>query len=254
MSLHVETAGQGNPLVMLHGWGMHGGVWGDVADRLAQEYEVHAVDLPGHGGSTPLDVFALDAVTEALADAYDKPITLLGWSLGGIIAQYWAMRAPETIERLVLVASTPCFANRDDWQKGMARETLERFATDLESDFSATLRRFITLQVRGSENERELLAILREQLFDRREPDPGALHGGLAILRDADLREGLPHIGQPALVIAGERDRLTLPEASEYMVRAMPNARMVKIRGAAHAPFLSHPEVFSEHLMRFLHE
>ena len=51
MSLHVEVTGQGKPLVMLHGWGMHGGIWGDTVRRLAQDFEVHNVDLPGHGAS-----------------------------------------------------------------------------------------------------------------------------------------------------------------------------------------------------------
>ena len=51
MSLHVEVSGHGAPLVMLHGWGMHGGAWGDVVARLAQSFTVHNVDLPGHGFS-----------------------------------------------------------------------------------------------------------------------------------------------------------------------------------------------------------
>jgi len=49
MNLHVEVTGQGEPLVMLHGWGMHGGIWSDTVAQLAHEYEVHNVDLPGHG-------------------------------------------------------------------------------------------------------------------------------------------------------------------------------------------------------------
>ncbi len=47
--LHVEVTGSGAPLVLLHGWGMHGGVWTDVAAQLAQDFRVHSVDLPGHG-------------------------------------------------------------------------------------------------------------------------------------------------------------------------------------------------------------
>jgi len=49
--LHVETFGSGPDLVLLHGWGMHGGVWGDFALRLAERYRVHVIDLPGHGFS-----------------------------------------------------------------------------------------------------------------------------------------------------------------------------------------------------------
>jgi len=254
MSLHVEVTGHGEPLVMLHGWGMHGGIWGDTATRLAQDFEVHRVDLPGHGASGPLEAFTLDAVVEQLAAHCDQPVTLLGWSLGGIIAQHWAARAPQQISRLVLVASTPCFAERADWQFGMPRATLEQFAAELEKNHAATLRRFLALQVRGSEGERELLGILREQLFSRGEPHLHALRGGLDILRDADLRDVSRDIGQATLVIAGARDKLTPPQASSYLAQTMPNTRMVEIEGAAHAPFLSHPEIFLERVKSFLHE
>ncbi len=49
--LHVEVTGQGEPLVMLHGWGMHGGLWSGAAEQLSQHFTVMAVDLPGHGYS-----------------------------------------------------------------------------------------------------------------------------------------------------------------------------------------------------------
>ena len=279
MSLHVETLGSGAPLVLLHGWGMHGGVWTDVARQLAEEFCVHVVDLPGHGKSvlplpqagegwgegrcaqplTPCPSPAngrgeLDAVVAELSAAFPSPITLCGWSLGGQIALHWAAGEPQKVKRLILVASTPCFAERDDWAYGMPRNILQQFAADLERDHAATLRRFLGLQIRGSEGERELLAKLRARLASGGEPSLAALRGGLDILRDADLRGVLAQIGLPTLVIAGERDKLTPPQASQYLAQAMPKARLVEIGGAAHAPFLSHPEVFLEQVKNFLHE
>lgn len=254
MPLHVETRGAGQPVVLLHGWGMHGGVWQDVAGPLAQALEVHTVDLPGHGygAGGALTEFTLDGVVDVLAARFPMPVAVVGWSLGGMIAQRWAVRAPENVAQLVLVASTPCFANRADWHNGMPSETLARFAEELERDFAATLRRFAALQVRGAEGERETLAALRDRLFARGEPDAAALRGGLEILRDADLRGTLGMTAQPTLVIAGERDRLTPPEASRYMAQTMPRARLVEIQGAAHAPFLSHREAFADALREFM--
>lgn len=252
MSLHVEVTGQGKPLVMLHGWGMHGGIWHETADRLAGDVEVHVVDLPGHGMSKQAQAFTLDAVVDGLIARFPQPVDVLGWSLGGIIAQRWAALVPQQVRRLVLAASTPCFAARDDWDYGMPQQTLAQFATELENNHAATLRRFLALQLRGSENERELLALLRERLFSRGEPEMTALRGGLDILRDADLRAGLAQIHQPVLAIAGERDKLTPPQASQYMAQAMPDARAVVIEGAAHAPFLSHPDIFVAQVKSFL--
>lgn len=239
---------------MLHGWGMHGGIWGDTAAQLAQYFQVHCVDLPGHGASAPIAAFTLDSVVGLLAAQFDQPVIVCGWSLGGQIALHWAMCEPGKIKRLVLATSTPCFADRDDWPFGMPQETLQQFAADLEKNHTATLRRFLGLQVRGSEGERELLASLRESLFSRGEPDLVALRGGLEILRDSDLRSVLPQIRQPTLVIAGKRDKLGPPEASDYLAQTLPNARVVKIEGAAHAPFMSHREEFLRYVMGFLNE
>jgi pimeloyl-[acyl-carrier protein] methyl ester esterase len=252
MSLHVEVTGKGESIILLHGWGMHGGIWSDTAAQLAQHFQVHNVDLPGHGVSASLGAFTMDSVVDQLAMQFDRPVTVCGWSLGGQIALHWAMREPDKIDRLVLVSSTPCFAERNDWQFGMPQHILQQFADDLEKNHAATLRRFLALQVRGSEGERELLAAMRASLFSRGEPDMDALRGGLDILREADLRDVLPDIRQPALVIAGERDKLSPPEASHYLARSLPNASMGEIRGAAHAPFLSHPDEFVKHVMDFM--
>ena len=272
MNLHVkrhEHAGTGNsrvPLLLIHGWGMHGDMWGDVPEKLAQHFSVMAVDLPGHGYSVdrgkrqetrdkaedPDFPFGLEAIVDQLSAQFDEPLAVCGWSLGGQIAMRWAMRDPQQVERLVLVSSTPCFAERHDWQFGMPGDTLRQFAADLEQDHTATLRRFLGLQVRGSEGERELLATLRASLSSHGEPDSDALRGGLAILRDLDLRDALPEMKQPVLVIAGERDRLSPPQASQYMARMLPDARLVVIAGAAHAPFLSHQEKFVAELINFM--
>lgn len=254
MRLHDEVTGQGKPLVMLHGWGMHGGIWGDVVTQLSHEFEIHNVDLPGHGASAAQGDFTLDEIVALLDAQFDESVIVLGWSLGGIIAQHWAASAPLKVERLILLASTPCFTQHEDWLFGMAAETLQQFAAELEKNHAATLRRFLALQVRGSEQERELLMALREQLFSRGEPNISALRGGLDILRDADLREQLPAITQPTLAIAGQRDKLTPPEASYYLAQVMPNARVEEIAGAAHAPFLSHTETVVQHIKKFLHE
>lgn len=270
MSLHVEVSGSGAPLVLLHGWGMHGGVWGEVAQRLAQNFCVYNVDLPGYGYSGkgeggrvkgdepgfpfPLypSPFSLDAIVAELSAAFPEPLTVCGWSLGGQIALHWAAREPATVQRLILVSSTPCFVARENWACAMEGAVFEKFAAELEQNHAATLRRFIALQLRGSENERELLAMLREQLFSRGEPDKDALRAGLDILRADDIRGELKNIRQPTLVIAGKRDKLTPLQASDYMAQTIPSARLLEVPGAAHVPFLSHPEIFVAAINDFL--
>ncbi len=256
-ALHVETLGSGPPLLLIHGWGMHGGMWGQVAEKLSASFTVHSIDLPGHGYSNLATRFGankLDEIVLQLSSQFSEPLTLCGWSLGGQIALRWAQLQPKQIQKLILVATTPCFVQKENWACAMAAATLQEFASSLQQNHTQTLRRFLALQVRGSEQERELLVDLRTQLFNRGEPDIAALQGGLEILRDTDLRTSLPQVLPPTLLLAGERDTLTPLAAMQYMKDKMHNSQLVSIKGAAHSPFLSHPQIFTQHILSFLHE
>jgi len=253
--LHVETRGEGPPLVMLHGWAMHSGAWGALVADLAHGHRVHAVDLPGHGFSAPATSFTLAGVVRSLDAAFAaerSPLTLVGWSLGGQIALAWALAHPERIARLVLVAATPRFAIGDGWEHAMSAETLMRFGDELNVAWKATVLRFLTLQLRGSEHGHATLAALRGALFARGEPSRRTLTEALAALSTTDLRADVSRIAQPALVVAGDRDALTPPAASEWLAAAMGNGRFARIDGAAHVPFLSHPDEFGEAIRGFI--
>lgn len=259
MGVHFEEFGSGQPLLLIHGWGMHGGIWGVAAERLAQDFRVIAVDLPGHGysreqGTGSRETPHLDVLVDELSARFSEPLNLCGWSLGGQIALRWAQRHPSQVRRLALVASTPCFVQRPGWECAMAEQTLAGFSDSLQQGYAQTLRRFLALQVRGGENERALLVALREALFQRGEPSPEALRAGLDILRDCDLREALPQLALPVLAIAGERDTLTPAAALRYLVERVADARLEVIAGAAHVPFLSHADAFIGCLKGFLDE
>ncbi len=257
MSLHVETSGNGAPLLLLHGWGMHGGMWGDAVQKLAQHFTVHCLDLPGHGASGNITPYNLDVLVSSLSEHArqhfsGQMLTVCGWSLGGQIALRWAEHMPQQVQRLILVASTPCFVQRADWLCAMSGATFQAFEQDLQTNSVRTLKRFISLQVRGSEQERECLAHLRGSLLNCAQPHYSALRDGLAILRETDLRTSLPHIRQPVLVLAGECDELTPAPASEYLAQHLPNVKMVVIKGAAHVSFLSHTDIFLMRLISFM--
>ncbi len=251
--VHVETTGRGEPLVLLHGWAMHAGVFGASIAHLAARFRVHAVDLPGHGHSAAFEPYTLDGVVTAVDRAcagVARPLTVLGWSFGGLVALRWARLAPERVARLVLVCTTPKFVSHDDWPHAMSREVLERFGDELHFAWKLTVQRFLALQVHGSEHGRAALAALRGQIFARGEPSPRALRGALGVLATTDLRTEVAAIAQPALVISGSRDTLATPAAGEWLAGALPDARFALLHGAAHAPFLSHPDAFRQALSR----
>jgi len=253
--VHVEVSGRGPPLVLLHGWAMHGGLFASLVPALAQRYRVAVVDLPGHGRSAAAPLRSIDEAVQ-LIDAQFRdaaePLRVLGWSMGGALALHWARREPARIGRLVLVGSTPRFITAPDWPHAMSPETLQRFGDELAIAYRLTLQRFLTLQVQGSDGGRAALHALRDALFARGEPCREQLRDALAMLQAIDLRDDLPHIDARTLVVAGTRDALTPAAASAWIAATIPDARLVTIPGAAHAPFLSHRAEFDAAVLPFL--
>jgi pimeloyl-[acyl-carrier protein] methyl ester esterase len=253
-AVHVESAGTGAPLVLLHGFAMHGGLFEPLLPALQRRFRTHVVDLPGHGWSGSVAPYDLRTVTSAIDAALaqvDGPVTVVGWSLGGQIALQWAVLQPERVRRLVLVATTPSFVARGDWPHAVAQGTLQRFGDELRVAYRLTLLRFLSLQVQGSEQGRRTLAQLRERLFERGEPSRESLDAALALLGRTDLRGALRSVVAPALVIGGARDTLVPLAATQALASALPQASHVTIAGAAHAPFLSHPQPFFDALCAF---
>jgi pimeloyl-[acyl-carrier protein] methyl ester esterase len=253
-TLHVESLGNGPDLVLLHGWGLHGGIFRSVAPQLAAHHRVHLVDLPGHGRSAPLSgAYTLNEMAHAVAAAVPVNAIWLGWSLGGRVALAAAARGT-AIAKLILVGTNPCFTRRDDWPHGMPEAEFEQFAASVRDNWEQTLQRFLAIQARGSERAREELRALRQDLFAHGKPQPAALAGALEVLRTVDLRSALPAITQRALVLHGARDTLAPLAAAEYTASRLPHATLHVVDAAGHAPFLSHPGEFMHALETFLHE
>ncbi len=250
----VEVRGQGPDLVMLHGWALHGGMWGPWLDRLAERARLHVVDLPGHGrsGGSLAAGSTLKELTAGVEPLVPPGAALLGWSLGGLVALEIARAGRVAVDRLVLVTTTPCFLMRHDWSHGMRKDVLDGFAAGLQVNFRRTVANFLALQTWGDERGAEALRMLRESFDSHGEADPAALRTGLEILRDTDLRHELSRIVAPTLVLAGEHDRITPPGAGRELAAALRGARYVEIPRAGHAPFLSHPDSVLDEVVRFL--
>lgn len=278
--LYTEVSGSGPTLVLLHGWGLNVRVWDGLAAALCDRFRIIAIDLPGHGRSPWVPARSSLAgqaaqVGEAIATMAEE-YSLLGWSLGGQIALQLAVgQNAAALNRLVLIATTPRFAAGPDWPHGSPPERLAAQARGLETDYRKTVSDFLELQVRGSAGGAEALEQLRTALFahgsqavlaapdsaSRAQPDAksgalgpllAALACDLDLLRDTDLRPLLAGIKFPALVIAGQYDRVTHPAASQALADHLANARYVEIRRAAHAPFLSHLPQLSALIADFL--
>jgi pimeloyl-[acyl-carrier protein] methyl ester esterase len=255
IELHIERRGHGPPLVLLHGWSMNLRVFDVLAAQLESHFELIAVDLPGHGRSAsralPADI---DTLAAALRPCVPPEAIVLGWSLGGMAALALASSdgiASPPLARLVIIASTPCFVARADWPHGMAPAVLDGFAARLRAEPHATVHDFLELQLRGSPQPAAMLRAQQAALESHGSATDAALATGLELLRETDMRERLPGIDLPALVIAGQYDRVTHPGAGRALAAALPRGEYVEFSRTGHAPMLSHPIELAAKIVEF---
>lgn len=241
MSLATLTSGKGRPLVLLHGWGMNAGVWLPLLPRLEKSWQVTLVELPGHGESFPVDGDIHDWA-QACLDSVPANATWLGWSLGAMVTLAAAVAAPDRIEKAVLAGGTPRFMHEPGWECGMQHNLLVNFADELFETPQRTMLRFLGLQVKGADQERETLRQLRAAVGQRQEASLVALEQGLDLLMQTDLRPELKQLEIPSLWLYGEKDTLVSEETATEVAALQPSAKVEVIPDAGHAPFLSHPD------------
>ncbi|MEE9303908.1 MAG: pimeloyl-ACP methyl ester esterase BioH [Thiotrichaceae bacterium] len=252
-TVFTNISGQGEPLVVLHGWGMIHKVWSPVKTELERHFQVVWVDLPGHGQSKGMDLGSLDETVESIISMLNevmpiKPVHVMGWSLGGLIAQRLAEQFPDHVRSLVLVASSPSFVQRDNWPHAMATEVLDGFVESLQNNFALTIKRFLSLQFMGVKGVQADVKRLREDILTT-PPDINVLQAGLLLLKNTDLRNA--KITCPQHWIFGELDKLVpvsvaedITALSERDQQQIILTTITTIKNAGHAPFISHPDEF----------
>lgn len=244
MTLHVDVQGNGPDLVLLHGWGLHSGVWAEIVPALARNFRVHALDLPGHGLSADSPVGSLDDAADAVAAQMPVRAAVCGWSLGGLVAQRLAVRHAARVRSLVLVSTTPCFVERPGWPHAMKAATLEQFDAGLRADYRGTLEGFVRLNALNGPRSREAIRAFTARLFERGAPSVEALAATLEWLRDTDLRDDVDALPAGAHVLHGARDMLAPVEAARWLASHARGAALVEWPDAAHLPFFSHRDPF----------
>ena len=251
MSLFIKSQGQGNPLILLHGWGFNGEIWNPLVPQLGRRANAEQVDLPGHGRSSYCE-YTLPVLIETFVAQLPPQAVWIGWSLGGLITMAMARWRPTWVRALLLVASSPRFVTAPDWPHAISPALLQQFSEQLQNDTEGTLQRFLAVQVRGSETARQQLRSLNTWLKQSGWLQPTALQAGLQFLQDTDLRPELAQIQCPALLCLGEYDTVVPAEMGQDCQRWWPNLRQECIPAAAHIPFLSHPQTFMLLVQNFL--
>lgn len=245
VTLNVRSKGDGGPdVVLLHGWAVSSEVWHSVFERWPESGagRLLAVDLRGTGWSDkPETGYSLDDYAgdiSALIDALDlKDITLVGHSLGGVIAQRVALDRPEALARLVLVCPVPASGVPLD-------EGQIAYFRSLGGHYDGA-RQVITMTMAMSADEAELERLL----VAASSVSTGAFLEGFDAWRTADFGDSLGNIKAPTTVLCGGGDQI-LPAAflQPAIVDRIPGATLVELAGSGHYPQLEVADLLSETL------
>ena len=237
-------------LVLLHGWGASPEVWRVLHARLADRFRLHAPALAFGRGEGHKASYIHD-IADRVAAASPARCFVCGWSLGGAAAVAWALRCPGQVARLALVASSPCFIQREGWGSGLECEAVARLARDVRANALAALHRFIALQAQGDARAMHVARYLRHSVPDSEEADATRLTAGLMLLKETDLRGALARLSQPTLILHGDRDRIVPRSAAEFLAANIRASQLSVIGGAGHAPFASNPDAVCAELDAF---
>jgi 3-oxoadipate enol-lactonase len=237
LTVHVQIDGAPDapPLVLLHSLGTSLHVWDAPARALAGTYRVIRPDLRGHGltgvPDGPYSIPQMAADVLAVLDALGVGSVLLaGLSIGGVIAQQLAAMAPDRVQAVVLVDTAMVLPPAALWRE---RAALAR-AQGMEPLVAPVLARWVTQDFLATPEAEGLRAMLRRTA-------PEGYAGAAEALAEVDLTQSTATLRLPALVLVGEHDVATSPEAARALQAAIPGAELVILPGAAHIPTVQTP-------------
>jgi 3-oxoadipate enol-lactonase len=247
--LHVEVEGpEDAPALMLSnslGTTLH--MWEAQAAAFAARFRLIRYDRRGHGksGVTPgpysMARFGQDAI--AIMDALGvEKVHWLGLSMGGMVGQWLGANAPTRIDKLILSNTTSHYADKAPWDA--------RIKTIREKGIAAIADMVMTVWFTERFRKSNPADVERLKAMLLATPAEGYIACCEAI-RDMDLRDGLPSIKAPTMVIAGEHDPSTNIGAGEYMRSHIPGAGMI-VLDAAHISNVEQPDAYTREVLAFL--
>jgi len=240
-ALHENAARSGAPAMLIHGAGENHLVWPAALRRLSG-IRVYALDLPGHGKSGGDGRSSVPDYAEFLARFLDATsiarAAIVGHSMGGAIAQQFALTYPAQTAALVAIATGA--------RLRVAPNILQLTGSDLPAAADV-----ISQAEWGPDAPEQVIRLGKQQLLANR---PEVIHGDYLACDAFDVMNRLGDIRAPTLVIGGIADRLTPPKYASTLAERIPGARIALMEGAGHMVQLEQPEVVSRTIEQFLRD
>jgi 3-oxoadipate enol-lactonase len=241
--------GSGRPLLLLHSLLADRGVFDRIVPLLADRRRVIAVDLPGFGGSSPVED-NVDAFADRIAELFPAvglgPETdVLGNGFGGFIASALAIRHGRSFDRLVLADTGVTFseAGRGAFQV-MARRVREG---GMEAVVEMAMKRLFPDEFIATNP-----GIVAERRAALLKMDPTRFAGACEALAKLDLGGDIGGVRNPTLVVVGSLDAATPPSMARELAASIPGATLSELQGCGHAPMAQEPRAFVAAISAFL--
>lgn len=247
---YAMEAGSGPPIVFLHGWTMHSGLFGNQFERLSDRFRCIAPDLPGHGralGETPSVEGAAALLASVLESRGLEDVTLIGWSLGAAVSWAYLERyGASRIARMMSVDMSPKIVNEAGWTLGLKGQTREkttansaRFTRDWASSAPA-----IAAGMFGNRKgapDFDFDAAVRQV----RSTDPDAMNAMWSSLTAADSRDLVGRMDIPLLAAHGARSKVYPAETAIWLADTASQGRRHEFQASGHSPHLEEPDAFA---------
>jgi 3-oxoadipate enol-lactonase len=235
----IQGPADGPPLVLLCSLGSTVDMWAPQRRELADEYRLITLDTRGHGGSpVPDGPYRIEDlagdVLETLDDLGVARASFAGVSLGGAIAQWIGLNAPERAATLAMLCTAARFPNGDTFRQRAETARAEGVASIAD----AVVARWFTDDY--AQAEPETVRRMRDLIAST--PAEGYA-GCCEAIAAWDVVDDLGGIGVPTLVISGVEDPATPPECQQVLADGIPGARLESVTDAAHLASFQRPEV-----------
>jgi (E)-2-((N-methylformamido)methylene)succinate hydrolase len=243
---HYRRSGAGTPIVLIHGVGADLEMWEPVAERLAPRHDVVRYDMLGHGASAkPPGPYRLDDFVgqlRRLADELDlRKFVLAGFSMGGLVAQGFALAAPDRVERLILLNTV--FDRSPQERAAVEARVREVVNGGHAAGIAAALERWFTPAFRAARPE--VIVGIGRRMETNDLPAYAAAYG-LFAGADRELAGRVAGIAVPTMVVTGAEDQRSTAAMAMAMAARLPHGRCHIIPGQRHMTPLEVPDLVAE--------
>jgi sigma-B regulation protein RsbQ len=258
--LNVNVVGSGEPTVVFaHGFGSDQTVWRHQVAAIEKRHRVVLLDYLGCGASdvsgySPLEYRSLDRYAEDVAQIHEalgiQGTVFVGHSVSGMIGLLLSRARPELISKIVLVGSSPRYLNDVDYKGGFERRDIDVLYAAMATDYLSWANGFARLAMANGHLP-ELGEEFAQKLSSMR---PDIAQSVARLIFEVDLRDILPEIRIPVLVLQSSHDVAVPKEVGRYLAARLPNSRLVELEAEGHLPHLSAPEQVTAALVAFLED